>query len=244
MVMPSPLGSIGLRALARARWFHALGFGLGAFFVYVVYFVGLNGSVPSWWTDSYEYAQVGRNFAQGLGLVTSAPHVIEAWLLRAQALPLPYLLHDPGQPLLLALFFKLFGASDATVGWATGTFYILIPPLTYLFARRAFNPTVAAVAAFLALCNNQLIAFGMTGLSEVPYAFFITCALYSLYRHRAWWDLLLTGALFGWLVVLRSNSLPFVVLGGLFVLLDPSETMQWQLGERLRQLLRARLNHF
>lgn len=229
----------GLRAWARTRWAHALGFGVGAFFVYVVYFVVLNGSIPSWWTDAYEYAQVGRNFAQGLGLVTSAPHVLEVWLLRAQPLPLPYLLHDSGQPLLLALFFKLFGASDAVVGWATGTFYILIPPLTYLFARRAFNPAVAVVAAILALCNNQLIAFGMTGLSEVPYAFFVTCCLYSLYRHRAWWDLVLTGALFGWLAILRSNALPFLILSGLFVLLDPPETVTWRLRDRLKQLIHA-----
>lgn len=228
-----------LRALTRTGWVNALGFGLSAVFLYAYYFVVLNRSVPSWWTDSYEYAQVGRNVADGVGLVTSAPHVVEVWLLRAQALPLPYLLHDPGQALLLGFFFKLFGASDAAVGWSTGVFYILIPPLTYLFARRAFNASVAFVAALLALFNNQMIAFGLTGLSEVPYAFFVTCCLFGLYRQRTWWDLLITGALFGWLAILRSNALPFMLLGAVFIALDPPETRNWRLRERLGQIFRA-----
>lgn len=223
----------------HAPWVHAVGFAVGALLVFVYFYVVLNQSLPTWWTDSYEYAQVGRNLAEGRGLVTFSPHVVEAWLLRAQNLPLPYLLHDPGQALLLGFFFKLFGVNDATVGWATGVWYIMIPPLTYLFARRLFNPAVAAVAGILAIVNNQLIAFGMTGLSEVPYAFFFTCFLYSLYRQTRWWEILISGILFGWLAILRSNALPLFVLCGVFVLLDPPEQVGWQLRKELHELIRS-----
>lgn len=220
-------------------WLVALGFALGAFFVFLYFYVVVSHSTPTWWSDSYEYAQVGQNLAEGRGLVTFSPHVVEAWLLSSQALPLPYFLHDPGQALLLGLFFKVFGIQDANVGWATGLFYILIPPLTFLFARRAFNATVGVIAALLAIVNNQLVAFGMTGLSEVPYAFFLTFCLYSMYRQKKWWEIVLSGALFGWLAVLRSNTLPFIVLCALFIVLDPQEQGPWRLRERLAELLHS-----
>lgn len=221
---------------ARSPWIYALGVTLGAFLIFAVFLNLLNNGVPVWWSDSYEYAQVARNFAEGRGLVTSSPHVLEAWILQGHPLPLPYFFHDPGQALVLGLYIKVLGASDATVGWMSGSFYILIPAVVYFFARRVFGAQVAVLAALLAVANNQLVSFGLTGLSEIPYAFFLTCCLYSLYRQRKRWHVLVSGLLFGWLAVMRSNSLPFLPWVALFIALDPPEQLAVGVIDRIRQL--------
>jgi hypothetical protein len=180
------------------------------FLAFTIYYVILKRSQPNFWSDSYEYAQVGRNVAQGRGLVTNAASVLELYLLDKGSLPLPYFLHDVGNSLLIASFFKLFGASEAVLGWASGTFYILLVPLTFLLGSKIFNRQVGAIAALLALVNTQLVTFGVTGLSELPYAFFLTLLLYAVYSQRDWWHFVVSGALFGVAVILRSNSLPFL----------------------------------
>src|SRR6266481_3267956 len=102
------------RKLLRSPWLYALGVTVSAFFIFVTFLL-LNQAAPVWWSDSYEYAQAARNLAEGRGLVTSAPHVLEAWILQAHALPLPYFFHDLGQVLVLGIFFKILGAVDAAV---------------------------------------------------------------------------------------------------------------------------------
>src|SRR5581483_6146619 len=217
----APLARSDARALVRSGWVVAAGLTVGALTMFLIYFVVLNQATPTWWPDAYEYAVVARNVAQGRGLTVTAHYVLDTYLLRQFSLPLPYVHHDIGLPLLMAAVLALLGANNTAVAWTGGIFYILIIPLTFLFGWKLYNKYVGLFAALLALINVQLVGFSTTGLSEVPFAFFITLFWFALYRQKTRLDILISGALFGWLWVLRSNvlsALPFVLL---FLIIAP-----------------------
>lgn len=193
----------------------AFGFTIAAVLVFVLNFFVLNQGMPTWWSDTYEYAVAASNLSEGRGLVTTAHYVLDTWLLRNHPPPLPYVHHDNGLPLWMGFIMYLFGSNATAVGLTGGIAYILSVPLTFLLGYKVYNQYIGAFAALLALINIQLITYGVTGLSEVPYAFFMTLFLLVLYVARNRWMLLLAGALFGWLWVFRSNTmaaLPWVLL--------------------------------
>jgi hypothetical protein len=113
------------------------------FVVFFVYFVILRKSCAYFWPDSYEYAQVARNIARGEGVRTNFSFVLEVWMLYKGTLPLPYFLHDMGNSLLMAAFFKVFGASEAVVAWTSGTFFILLRVIDHSGATRGHAGPVA-----------------------------------------------------------------------------------------------------
>ncbi len=202
-------------------WITLAGWTAAGFLLFAIYYIGLKGGQPTLWPGSYEYSQVARNIADGRGLVTNTASVLEFWFLGKAGMPIPYFFHDAGNSLLLAVFFKVFGARDSVIGLMSGTFFILCVPLTFLFASKLFNRRTAVVAALLVLVNTELLVFSVTGHSEVPYAFFFTLFLYLLYTQRSRVGLVLTGAVLGALVVLRSNTLPFLPWFLLFLVLSP-----------------------
>lgn len=145
------------------------------------------------------------------------------WRLGRDGLPIPYARHDVGTSLLLAGFFRAFGSADATIGWASGAFYVLLPALAFLLGTRLFPASVALLGAVLVLLSPQLVAFAATGLSEVPYAFLLTLVFYLVYRASGFAALALAGAIYGVLSILRANALPLLPWFALFVALQPQE---------------------
>lgn len=168
---------------------------------------------PMLWPDSYEYAQVARNLAGGMGLRTDALLVRELELLGAQRLPAPYLLHDPGQILVVAFFFRLFGPSTTTLVWATGVSLGLLCMLAAVLAARLFGPSARGLAAVLVATTPPMLQFSATGLSEVPAACAFMAFLILFLRARdSLRGLFLAGLAFGVTVVIRSNALLLLVL--------------------------------
>lgn len=231
-----------LRALVQSRHAGALGFTVAALGVFLLYFLGMNQGIPTWWSDSYEYAVTARNLVQGRGLVNTIPNVLDVWVLNKFPPPLPYVHHDSGLPLLMGLVMFGLGAESESVAWTGGIFYILTVPLTFYFGWKLYNKYVGLLAALLALINVQLIAYSTSGLSEVPYAFFMTLFFFALYRQRTRLDLVLTGVLFGWLWILRSNTLSTLPWVLVFVLVAPAanQTAFVPVREWLRSLWLAR----
>ncbi|MGE5141327.1 MAG: glycosyltransferase family 39 protein, partial [Rudaea sp.] len=223
----------------------ALFWGAVAAIVFAAYYIGLKQFHPTLWPGSYEYSQVARSIASGRGIVTGSGSVLEYWFLHSAGLPLPYFYHDIGNSLLMALFFKILGAREQVIGLMSGAFLILTAPLTFLFGSRLYGRKVAAVATALVVVNAELLIYATTGHSEVPFAFFLTLFLFLLYRFRSGWGLFAAGLVFGWLIVLRSNALPFLPWVLLFILFDPSEASGAAFGIRekwveLRQEWRSR----
>lgn len=194
--------------------------GLGAL-VFLLYFRILQEGYPSLWSDTYEYADVARSIAAGEGIVAHSATVMEVWMLGPGHFPLPYLFHDVGHSLLMALFFRVFGASETTIGWTSGAFFVLLPCLTFLVGLRVLRSRRSALlAAVLVLINAQLLSYSTTGLSELPYAFVLTLLLGMLYETPQPRDLVLAGLAYGVLVTLRSNAMPFLPLIALYLWSD------------------------
>jgi hypothetical protein len=147
--------------------------------------------------------------------------VLDTWLLQKFPLPMPYVHHDIGLPLLMGGVIALLQDNNAAVAWTGGIFFALVVPLTFWFGRKMYNNAVGILAALFALCNVQLVSYSTTGLSEVPYAFFMTLFWFALYRAKTRWDIFFAGALFGWLWVLRSNTLSALPWVLLFIALAP-----------------------
>ncbi len=186
----------------------AFAFGLAAF---VVWFCGLRLGNPMLWSDSYEYAQVARNVAEGWGLRTNALLVRELSLVGADELPAPYFLHDPGHALLIGFVFRLFGASNATLAWATGVAFALACALAAALARLLFGSPAGFIAGILVATSTPLLSFSTTGLSEATTACALTTFLLLLMgAGRSRFGLFLTGLAYGGTVLIRSNTLPFL----------------------------------
>jgi hypothetical protein len=185
---------------------------LGAFAVglasFVLYYQLALAGRPRLWSDSYEYAQVARNVAEGKGLRTDALLVRELEELGARRLPAPYLLHDPGQVLVVALFFRLFGSSTTTLVWATGVSLGLLCVLAAALAHQVFGPSARVLAAVLVATAPPMLQFSATGLSEVPAACAFTAFLILfLWARGSLLGLFLAGLAFGATVLIRSNAL-------------------------------------
>lgn len=203
------------RSLISSSYTIAIGFTLAALSIFALNFFVLNGGRPTWWPDTYEYAVAATNLSEGRGLVTTAYYVLDTYLLQSYPLPHPYVHHDTGLPLLMGFVMFLLGSDAGAIGWTGGIAYILTVPLTFLLGYKLFSKPIGVFAALLALINIQLITYSVTGLSETPYAFFMTVFLLVLYIARNRWMIFLAGALLGWLWVLRSNTmaiLPWAVL--------------------------------
>lgn len=199
----------------------ALLLGLGALALFLLYYLVLNQGTPTWWSDTYEYAVAARNVAEGRGLTNTAHYVLDTWLLRDFALPLPYVHHDVGLAVLMGAVMFSLRDFNAAVGWTGGIFYVAVVPLTFFFGWKLYNKFVGLLAALLALMNVQLLSYSTTGLSEVPYAFFMTLFWFELYRGRTRLEFFLSGGLFGWLWILRSNTLSALPWVLVFLVLAP-----------------------
>ena len=72
----------------------------------------------------------------------TADYVLDVWLMRTMSLPLPYIHHDVGLPLLMGLLMRVFGSENSVVGWTGGIFYVLTIPLTFLFGWKLYGKAV------------------------------------------------------------------------------------------------------
>jgi 4-amino-4-deoxy-L-arabinose transferase-like glycosyltransferase len=153
--------------------------------------------------------------------------VLELGLFGRLGLPLPYFLHDPGNSLLMALAFRLFGSRDSVVALASGACFALLASITYLLGRRLFGPEAALLAGMLVSVNAQLLIYAGAGYSETPIAFFLTLLLFLVLWARSWRGYLLAGFVFGALVLLRANALPFLPAFLIFLASGAREGRGW-----------------
>jgi len=152
---------------------------------------------------AWEYAQVARNLATGHGFVTSAMRPLTLAfqpILRNS----PDLWSAPGQPVLLALVFKLIGPSDRVVALVNLVVWLISVWLTFIVARRWFGGRTAALAVIFYASNPVVIALAVAGL---PYPLATTFILLACgltiprlatkdgasLLPAAWWQLILAG---------------------------------------------------
>jgi len=128
-----------------------------------------------------DQAQIGRNILAGSGFTTSqlTPLVVD---LSDTTNPTPDITHPPLYPLMLALFFGLFGASDKVVIAASMGFLVLSAIMVFIIARRQFSLAAAAVATVLFTTQVQTIRYAISGTNTMAATFFMLILWYVLIR--------------------------------------------------------------
>lgn len=117
--------------------------------------------------DFHDYNVLALKFYNGLGLSTSVG---------------PTAFRAPGYPTFLGLGYTLFGpslivAKILNVGLGVVTVY-----MTFLLARRVFNPQIACISAIIVACMPSLILYTPILASENLVIPFMLIATYNLVR--------------------------------------------------------------
>jgi hypothetical protein len=109
----------------------------------------LHAGVPGAFDDTWEYGVTTRHLLAGDGFRTSVIHP-PLWGLRDAALTVPYLIHGPLLPPLLAPALALLGPGALDqVAWLAALFALLTALLLCRLGTRHFGPAVGAAAALL-----------------------------------------------------------------------------------------------
>ena len=151
--------------------------------------------------ESMEYAQLGRNIADGHGFVTHSIRPVDFRQLKinaeskAEISALPELRKGPVYPLLLAIGFKIRNPSftmptggklfapEAKVIVPTGIIFLILTALVIFFiGLKLFSQQVAILSMILTLVNGALLSHSISG-TPMPVAIFLTSAIIVLMLH-------------------------------------------------------------
>jgi 4-amino-4-deoxy-L-arabinose transferase-like glycosyltransferase len=170
-----------------------------------------------WVTDESWYTGPGYSIAHGHGVADPAigPNDIENHF---DARP-------PGTALVIAGFFKLFGAGALQARFGSLLAAILTLFLTYRIALDLFGQQAAAVAALVAATDNFLVASARTARPESLTTMAVTVAMFVMLRYarsngRLLWSFL-AGVVIALAAMFHITVLGFVIsLGLLTIVLD------------------------
>ncbi|MBE2179483.1 MAG: hypothetical protein IAE97_03345 [Chthoniobacterales bacterium] len=145
--------------------------------------------------DAMDQAQIGRQLASGQGYTTlyARPLALNRMLLRTGHVPapLPDVSQAPLGPLLNAVAFRITGvnfgvpqrgfiSSPEKIIALTGfLFFAGSVALTYLLARRLFDPKLALLGTGLVMVSFAMWRFSFSGLPQMAMLFFFTGSMLS-----------------------------------------------------------------
>ncbi|MFN8535038.1 MAG: glycosyltransferase family 39 protein [Dehalococcoidia bacterium] len=189
-------------------------------------------AVPLAGIDAEDYAQIGRQIAEGRGFTTLfLPLNGLAWL-QQHARPLdppwPNISRFPLPPLVMAAIFRLIGPSDLAASLFSLGGYLLGIPFAVLLGRRLGGFLVAAVAGFLYTVHPDALQLSISALTEPLSGSLLLAGAYLALRSDA-----------------RSHALAGAVFGigywnrtTLLLLAVPAAVVVWsRASDRVRSLL-------
>lgn len=135
------------------------------------------------------------------------------------------LMREPGYPALLAGIYKLFGSNFVVVKLVNMLLAFGVAYLMTLIARRiSTNPLLIYGSPLLFLFHPETLIAESRGGVEILFAFMLTLYILTVYRlakSDKWRDYVLSGAVLGATLLVRSTPLLFpVVLFGYFLFFE------------------------
>ena len=136
-------------------------------------------------SDAAKYADIARNIVEGKGwgslfsffdprYVNEVPNYFE------------FVYAPPIMPYAIAVFFKIFGVSDASV-IATSFFFLFLTAIfTFLLGKKLFGKTVGVLSALVVLINQNFLDYAKTGASETLFMFEIVAIPYLMLIKKRW----------------------------------------------------------
>jgi 4-amino-4-deoxy-L-arabinose transferase-like glycosyltransferase len=177
---------------------------------------------PRWLADpdAQDYAQLGRQLAAGRGPVTSfLPWNGVAYLAeRGQAVQdtssWPNITRFPLTPVLMALSFGVFGASDEAVHLPAALAFVGTAGCAALLAARVYGAWAGFVAGLTVACLPLLVNYSLTGLTEPLLGMLLLGMVACVVGEAGPRRLLLGGGLLGLMTLNRYDS---ALLGGVVI---------------------------
>ncbi len=167
---------------------------LALIFVYLVFMAGQFKGLTD--VNAMDYAQIGRNIAQGEGFTTNFIKPLS--LTRQLSLDRhPDLTYPPIHPWLISVVMHTVGMNDRAVALASGIPFLLTIPLILIFALWLFDSRVAWLAVALYVTNIAMLGYSISGLEVHLLALLVTGLLMVLYQyaqHREYRPLLAAAA--------------------------------------------------
>lgn len=190
-------------------------------------------SVPLAGIDAEDYGQMGRQIATGQGFSSLFMPLNGLAFLKERGLsltpPWPNISRFPLPPLVMALIFRIFGASDLAVAGYSLIGYLAAVPFAVLIGRRLGGLALAAFAGILVVAHPDALQLAYSGLTE-PLSGTVLLAAAWLVIRRDVRSHLLAGAVFGLGYWNRTTLLALAV---------PAAVMIWQTATRRRDSLLA-----
>lgn len=177
--------------------------GIVWFGFYATHTKGVTGS------DDREYASIARNIVNGKGIVRNFIYPVDINFF--EKLPVPEFMHPPGYPLILAVFFKLFGISNFVALLPSYLSYFALVILLFYFVNRSLGMKTAVIASAILIFNKDILDMSLVALSEGVYTllFFIFFSLFV--RANSSKAIFISGILLGISHLIRENIFPFLI---------------------------------
>src|SRR3989344_3677375 len=104
-------------------------------------------------SDGAKFADIARNIVHGNGYSSS----FNFWgANNAQAI-------QPGMPLAIAGFFRIFGVSDLNVALTSSLFYLLLVLATYLVGKKLYGNLVGVLSGLAVAFNANFLEYATSG---------------------------------------------------------------------------------
>ncbi|MEN3045931.1 MAG: hypothetical protein ABDH49_02960 [Candidatus Hydrothermales bacterium] len=118
-------------------------------------------------SDTYEYGNIAKNLIEKGGFFVNNLYPIQLAFDFSREIPVPSVLRMPIYPLLLSLFFKIFGISDKTILLTSFFFYILSGFLFLIFIESLKVSKIIKVLSLIFFMLNPIyLDLTLRGLSE------------------------------------------------------------------------------
>ncbi len=124
----------------------------------------------NWGDDFSQYIRHAENIVQGKPYAGGI--MLEKWVVV-----------PPGFPLLLAPLVKLFGLNFSALKWLNVFFWQLYVIFVFLLARERLGERIALGISLVFLTAPWFFVFKQNVLSDIPFLFFITVALWSAEKY-------------------------------------------------------------
>lgn len=160
--------------------------------------------------DAMRYAAIAKNIVTGVGYIES-----ELWPARLiyDAEP-PFYVNRvrPIFPMTMAAAFKIFGVSENVAALSSGVFFIFSLVLIWILSENLFSIRIAWITVALFAFDPTILQYSISGITEMPFLFFLTLALFIMVSADTLLLFFITGITFGTASLVRSEALIYALV--------------------------------
>jgi hypothetical protein len=147
--------------------------------------------------DSEWYLRQAHNLAAGNPVATAQGELTAFWPI--------------GYPVIIAVFYRIFGPALIVAQILNIPFLAGITLLTYALGRQLFDPRNACRAALLLSLMPSQIFYSIMPLADIPFSFLVLLLIYLLNVRQSWKTVLLAGLVFGLAMLIKPVIIFFPV---------------------------------